>query len=50
MEIRRDAAVAQGEKTMETNKNAPNIEKCAPNPIPAVLASTAPVPKINTGI
>ena len=50
MEIRKDDAIAQGANTSETRKNAPSNEKCASYPKPAALASTAPDPKISTGM
>ena len=50
MDTFKEAAAAQGANTTETSKKAPNSDKCASYSIPAILASTAPAPKINTGI
>lgn len=49
-ETRKDEAAAQGANTIDTNRNAPINDKCASNATPAILASTAPAPKISTGI
>ena len=50
MEIRNDKAVVHGASTTEASRKAPRSDRCAAAPKPAALASTAPAPKINTGI
>lgn len=48
--MRSAAAVAHGANTSDNNRKAPSNDKCALAPRPAETASTAPAPKISTGI
>lgn len=50
IEIRSAAAAAHGANTSEANKNAPSNDKWVLAPKPTELASTAPAPKISTGM
>src|SRR6185503_11219193 len=44
------ADAAQGANTNDTTRNAPSNERFACGLMPVILASTAPAPKIKTGI
>ena len=48
--MRSAAAAAHGANTSDANRNAPSNDRCALAPKPAELASTAPAPKISTGM